>query len=755
MIDFRYAPQRCWSCLGRPDDPYKTLVSEQGSLLYDFERAASRFGTFRFKRVIAFGLQSDRPPYQIEQQSETSQAPLVQTTLYYAKARLELITFGHQHDGDRRTDVVLWRIEAQAGHEFLTGLWLEAQELNRRFVPATIAPGRHIYAVEPAMVPPRQGLHELFYSQSEPEVVAPPGPLAFFSTEPLQVASAYDFGPASGLTGEPALVSPGQARQGALFFPLNHDRTEGFDLAWAHQARQTERAFWQGYELQPLAMALPDPAVQEMVTACARNLLQAREIKAGLPEFQVGPTVYRGLWVIDGYFLLEAAQYLGHAEAALAGLAALQRRVKPNGAIEERELDMKDTAIALATLVRQCELAGRMDRLAELWPVVSRAVTYLQNLRQESKRRGPAAPEYGLFPPAFANGGLGGIRPEYTTALWALAGLKAVSGAAQQLGYEVDAERTHAAFTDLLHAFRQHAERDMAALANGIPYLPMLKAGSGKHHWIHDYPGTPQPWHRVNPGTGTWALAQAIYPGQIFSPDDPLVQNFCRLLEQLDGEEGIPAGTGWLPYRAVWNYAASFYAHVWLYAGRPDKAIDYLYAFANHAGPTQVWREEQSLTGSQHGQMIGDMPHNWASAEFIRLVRHLLVFERGDILELLAGLPSEWLKPGQPLHLERTPTRFGPVTLTVTMTGQTSLEIEVGLDTGWSRPFARCLLHLPQGPDLTPHQVYVNQRAVSLGPTGVIELPRENYVRVTCGSTPSRQKGSQSLSSAGTNQPFD
>ncbi len=33
------------------------------------------------------------------------------------------------------------------------------------------------------------------------------------------------------------------------------------------------------------------------------------------------------------------------------------------------------------------------------------------------------------------------------------------------------------------------------------------------------------------------------------------------------------------------------------------------------------------------------MPHNWASAEFIRLVRHLLILERGDELHLLEGLP--------------------------------------------------------------------------------------------------------------------
>lgn len=732
-IDFRYAPTVCWTCIGRPDDAYKTLVNERGALLYDFERAASRFGTFRFKRVIAFRLQTDRPPQRVSQRTDSGRVPVVTTTLHYPAAILELVAFGHQHADQCRTDIVLWSITPQPEREFLTGLWLEAQELDRRFVPATTAPSRRIYAVEPAHVPPRPGLTELFSLPSEAEGVQPPGPLAFISTpHPLQVASAFDFGPASGLTTPLALVRSEQPLRGALILPLNHDRVEGLDEAWARQALSAERRFWQGYNLQPLEMQIPEPEVMELLTACARNILQAREIKAGWPEFQVGPTVYRGLWVIDGYFLLEAAQYLGHAEAALKGLEALLRRVKPSGAIEERELDTKDTAIALATLVRQCELAGRMDKLESLWPIIRRAVAYLQKLREHSKVRGPDAPEYGLLPPAFGNGGLGGIRPEYTTALWMLAGLKAVTGAARRLEYNADADYCQAAFDDLLAAFRCHAERDMRSLPDGTPYLPMLKPGSGEHHWIHNYPGTPAAWERVNPGTGTWALAQAIYPGEVFSPDDPLVQNFCRLLDQLDEAEGIPAATGWLPYQAVWNYAASFYAQVWLYAGRPDKAIDYLYAFANHAAPTQVWREEQSLQDSQHGHMIGDMPHNWASAEFIRLVRHLLVFEHGNVLELLPGLPAAWLQPDKPLRLERTPTRFGPVSLEVSINNSNFVQIKVTLDPGWPNRPERCQLYLPLLPEAVPQRLRVNGQELAPPPTCPLDLPLVARLSVEC-----------------------
>jgi hypothetical protein len=146
----------------------------------------------------------------------------------------------------------------------------------------------------------------------------------------------------------------------------------------------------------------------------------------------------------------------------------------------------------------------------------------------------------------------------------------------------------------------------------------------------------------------------------------------------------------------VWTYAAAIAANVWLYAGRPDKAVDYLYAFANHAFPTRVWREEQPLRVGGHWQICGDMPHNWASAEFIRLVRHLLVFERDDNLLLLPGLPREWLFDGASLRTERTPTRFGAVSLSLRVAGK-SLSLSVVRHPRQHPDPRQCTLVVPPG----------------------------------------------------------
>jgi hypothetical protein len=357
----------------------------------------------------------------------------------------------------------------------------------------------------------------------------------------------------------------------------------------------------------------------------------------------------------------------------------------------------KETGISLFTLVRQCELMGDDDRLCELWPVIRRAVAYIETLRAEARQLPADAPNYGLLPDAFADGGIGGKRAEYTTPLWILAGLKSVAGTARRLGQTEDAAHFQQVFDDLLADFRRCYARDAKTLPSGVTYLPQWMAGSGDHVHNVTYAGTPPPHRRLNPQSGTWALEQAIYPGEVFPPDDEIVVEHCRLLDEIDDEEGMPQETGWLPYRALWGYQAAFAAEAMLYAGYGEKAADYLYAMANHASPTRVWREEQSLTASDHADFCGDMPHNWASAEFVRLLRHLLVFERGETLDLLAGLPAEWLQPNAAVRIERTPTRFGPVSLLLTCNEAGKPTLSYRLEESRLRQPEQLRVRLPQG----------------------------------------------------------
>jgi hypothetical protein len=694
-IDHRFAPRSTWTAICRPDDPHKTLVDERGALLYGYAPLIPR--TMRFTRVVEPRLATDHQPVSVTQVTESADVPVVVTTLRYPNATLTLRSVGHLTADGHRYDVVLWDVQvSDEVDELLVALHVDIYEEGVLHAGASWQPARVVYALPRDHH--RHAPHWRDDQAPEPEIAEPPGRATLVSVpHRLRFATPTRFRPASALETVPDVVPGGERLTGALVLPLDDGPVDHIDLAWATEAVEAERRFWIARMRDAVPIEVPDPSVQDMLRASARNILQAREEKDGELHFQVGSAVYRGLWMVDGHFLLEAARYLHLDDDARRGLEAVLARAKPDGSIVimDAEAHHKETGIAIATIVRQCELAGDDETLKRLWPVIRHASDYIETLRDEARALPPDHPAHGLMPPAFADGGAAGARPELTTALWCLAGLRMALDAAQRVAPE-DAALLQERFTSLRDDLLAHACRHTRTRDDGTPYVPMILPGSGDHALVCDVPADRVRRHdRVQPATATWALAHAIWPGEVFPADHEIVRTFLQLLDTLDDEEGIPAETGWLTYRSVWTYYASFAAHAWLYAGRPDKAVDYLYAFANHAGPTRVWREEQSLAAAGHGRICGDMPHNWASAEFIRLVRHLLVWEANGGLELLPGLPTEWLRPGAVVRLDRTPTRFGPVSLEVAADGDGG-RITLAFDDR-HRPPSRCVLHVPAG----------------------------------------------------------
>lgn len=718
-IDFRFAPPSRWTNIGMKDDFYKTLTREDGALLYGFEDES--FSGWHFKRVYEFGIRAAHGPEEIRQVTTSPRFPCVETTLRYAKATLELKAFAHLKDG-RRSDILLWSIRPNPGVDrFLTGLTINVYEMSRVFMGRSTAPAHTIFAVDADKKgSANYSIVENTYIEEDTSLPGP-GKVAFQSApQALIPTHTAGFRPCSALGSEPTVLRAGEELRGALLFPQNYAEEIPFSLEWAEAAYTESQAEWESQPPLRLPFQLPDPDLMAMLEACARNILQAREIKEGLPVFQVGATCYRGLWVVDGHFLLEAAHYMGLREDAYSGVDTLLKRAKPDGSIAVFPYHTKETGISVLTLIRQCELMGDDARLRELWPVIRSAVGYIEGMRREAYALPADSPCYKLLPMAFADGGLGGWRGEYTTVFWIMAGLKAAAAAAHRLGMEESA-RFQKDFDELLADFREHAARDMQTMPDGTPYLPMWKKESGDHVFLPNYPKSVPEFARLGPASATWAMCHAILPGEVFAPDDPLVLNLLKLHDLVDDHEGVPAFTGWIPYQALWNYHVSFGAHAWLYAGRGDKAVDYLYGMANHATPTRVWREEQSFTDSEEGQLIGDMPHNWASAEFIRLARHLVVFERGSMLELLAGAPREWRKAGDVIALENTPTRFGPVSLRVETGAGRRFTLDLSLDPAWANKPESIQALLPA------NNLMVNGAPAQ---SGWVQLPAAKTVRV-------------------------
>ena len=179
--------------------------------------------------------------------------------------------------------------------------------------------------------------------------------------------------------------------------------------------------------------------------------------------FQVGPTVYRGLWIVDGNFLLEAARYLGYDKEADEGLRAEWAKQLPTGqmiaAVPGEH--WKDTAIAMFTLVRQCELKQDFSDFRELEPNVRKAIEFLRTVQQRASTDGSTNGKYGLLAPGFADGGISGVRSEFTNTVWTLAGLKAVARAAADQQNASLASAAGSFYAELRESFERAAAQEM------------------------------------------------------------------------------------------------------------------------------------------------------------------------------------------------------------------------------------------------------------------------------------------------------
>lgn len=444
---------------------------------------------------------------------------------------------------------------------------------------------------------------------------------------------------------EPLTIEPGKSVQFFASHATGSALVRGpADVAQALAARERAVAYWEKAPLPYGRIQVPDPGVQALVDSSIRNIWQAREVKRGLTAFQVGPTCYRGLWIVDGAFLLEAAAMLGAGDQARAGVAYELMQQKPDGHIEVLKNFFKENGIVLWTCARQAQLMQDKAWLESVWPKLQRIAESIKRLRQDSLKNDTPLDD-GLMPPGDSDGGIGGVHDEFTNSYWNLHGLRAYIEAARWLGKTAEAEAWQQEYDAFMAALRQAAAREQRKDAQGNSYIPILMGA---------------PAEKQLPQRAQWAFCHAVYPGQIFAKDDPLVAGNMAMLQATE-REGMVYGTGWMA-DGLWNYFASFYGHAWLWQGDGRKAARILYAYANHAAPILLWCEEQSLRGASEKKW-GDMPHNWASAEFIRLTAHLLALDRGTELHLFEGLPAEWTRPGMVTRLDGLATPFGKLTV--------------------------------------------------------------------------------------------
>jgi hypothetical protein len=640
QVDYRYAPQWHVSCIGLPDDTCKTQIGPLGQLLANYQK-----GDF-FNYVGGYGTAiqflADENMKFAGQRLYSARVPLVITEASYAGMSITQETFAVALDYIRnkiptnrgnREDVILTTINnpttrrqtlnpvliVNAGYKQKTTVTDRTALINGQ--------ARVITDLKPVQV--RQNLVDFKTLIALEPVTLAPG-------ETKQIIILYDNGRSSVLADK--FISDANA----LRNQIDEIRTEMI-------------AYWEtGTDIPYGHISVPDREIQNLIDASLRGIWQAREIKNGKIAFQVGPTCYRGLWVSDGATLLEIATMFDRGAAAREGVEYTLTFQKENGKFEIMDPTYwKENGLVLWTCVRHAMLTQDKAWLKSVWAKLLKSIDFIKELRAMTLTNDVPLDD-GLIPPGQIDGGLWGAKDkaEYTNVYWNLAGMKAMIQAAEWLGEKKDAKALQSEYDDFFATFKKAAERDMDTDSFGNRYLPIPM----------------NPKHRSLPQRAQWAFCQSVYPGQIFSQDDPVAVGTMNMLHTTL-QEGMVMGTGWA-IDGIWTYFAGFYGHACLWMGESRRARESLYAFANHASPVYNWREEHSPRDLTPSKYVGDMPHNWASALFTGLAVHLLALDRGNELHLLEGFPPEWRQAGMKTCLKNIATPFGKLSFTLQVNAQ-------------------------------------------------------------------------------------
>ena len=657
VVDYRYAPQWHQSCICFPDDSCKTIVGPLGQLLYDYRGGNFFSYAGGFHTVVHF--LADENMKINGQRMYSARVPIVITESTYAGMEITQEAFAIGLDN------IINRISTQQGNRedviltTVTNTTDRSQSLKPVLVvnadhqqPVTVSDGVTLIK-EKARIITSEKVLRVRQNIGNFKTLVELGPVRLAPGEKKQIVLLYDNGLPSELTDE--------MKRNPAAMPLRIETIKSEIVE-----------YWEQKSGIPFGLVtVPDKEIQNLTDASLRGIWQAREIKNNRIAFQVGPTTYRGLWIVDGASLLETAAMFDRGLDARDGVEYTLSFQQENGSFAvlrarasngERLYFWKEHGIVLWTVVRHAMLMQDKVWLKSKWPALKKTVDFIKELRERTLQNDIPLDD-GLIPPGSIDGGLSGDldQAEYSNVYWNLAGLKAMIQAAEWLGEKQEVKSLKREYDDFFATFQKAAERDMTIDEFGNRYLPVMM----------------DPKFRSLPQRAQWAFCQAVYPGQIFDMNDKVATGTMNMLKTTL-QQGMVMGTGW-DIDGIWNYFAGFYGHACLWMGDVKSAYESLYAFANHASPLYAWREEHPPRDMTPSRYVGDMPHNWASAEFASLVVHLLALDRNDELHLLEGFPVEWRQPGMHTALKDIATPFGKLsfTLHVDISGQTAvLEVD-------------------------------------------------------------------------------
>ncbi len=454
------------------------------------------------------------------------------------------------------------------------------------------------------------------------------------------------------------LELPSGTRKAEVVVVHGGGNLEGIESA-PHLGLEQQRVeeYWRSnVDLPDRKIIVPDSLVQAVLDVNIRNIYQCADVSGRYPVFGPGPTVYRGIWLYDILFIGEPLLFLGDRAGVDRYFDLAFTFQEPDGRFHQmRPYDqIGETGLALVAMSRYGEITGDTVWLRRNFGRMRQAVGWLQAARGLTLSDSLHTNE-GLLPSGFVDGGIAGSTSDYGSVLISLTGIERAIRVATLLGFQEEAVQWKRFFSDFLDSFLRAARRDARHDHLGNMYIPVAVGDTS----------TTTP-----PQRGQWGFTTFMRLGKFFHAYDSLLDSLVEgNLAMLEGamQEGLVVDVGWLS-GAVWSWYSGMQALTYVWKRDYTKARAMLNALLDHAGILGTWVEEQQVR-TVGTRTAGDAADTESSAFFINLIRHLLVYERGDTLELLEGVPDRWFAHLRPLELRSLPTECGDVTLKLSFSG--------------------------------------------------------------------------------------
>jgi hypothetical protein len=446
------------------------------------------------------------------------------------------------------------------------------------------------------------------------------------------------------------------------------------------RAAQSWETFWAG----GTQIELPEQEIEDFYDSSLAYvvILTERDPEGELWTLD-GPGVYRQYWGRGEYFQARALEVSGHMDIAKATAEHAFSLQYDDGEWDRPAISGWPAWDAIGgeggTVWDYYRFTRDRAWLAKAYPYLFAAARWISYHREETELPPDAPPGaqgiqrqlpwscrdepnpplkpgekpywWGLLPWGYGDSGL----PQghaYTHNVMALYEIECALKAASELGESADAERLRKEYADFKAAILASMQRAVNLEKEGPPYLPAMP---------------------TLPDDAVSQSFLAVYPTQFFSSGHPWVTGLLTRMERSE-VHGQPTNMAWMGPGGVWPGESMNVAETYLRRGQVQKAVDMLISALNFSYTTNVWREEirvnrdlppvcdttpEKRATFRNGHGTGDMPEAWANANLVNLVRDMLLYRRDRALYVLAGIPADWIAPGENIGIRNAPVTFG------------------------------------------------------------------------------------------------